>query len=59
VGLHVGLASVIGRTSGFGPLTLGDAVLGKGYVLGRPELDRPAPEAAAHRMHACAAGAAP
>jgi phage tail-like protein len=42
VGLHVGLASAIGRSSGFDPLTLGDSVLGKGYVLGRPELDRPA-----------------
>ncbi|QNM98650.1 phage tail protein [Chitinimonas koreensis] len=40
VGLHVGLASMIGKSSGFDPLVLGDAVLGKGYTLGRPELDR-------------------
>ena len=39
VGLHVGLASVIGRSSGFGQLTLGDSVLGRGYALGRPPLD--------------------
>lgn len=42
VGLHVGIAAAIGKSSGFELLTLGDAVLGKGYVLGRPELDRPA-----------------
>jgi phage tail-like protein len=42
VGLHVGLASAVGEGSGFGRLTLGDSVLGRGYVLGRPELDRPA-----------------
>lgn len=45
VGLHLGLASVIGKSSGFDPMILGDAVLGKGYTLGRPELDRRAPEA--------------
>lgn len=38
VGLHVGISSAIGRSSGFDPLILGDAVLGKGYVLGRPGL---------------------
>ena len=49
VGLHVGLASAVGRGSGFGRLTLGDSVLGRGYVLGRPELDRPAPPDSAWR----------
>jgi hypothetical protein len=43
VGLHVGISSAIGRSSGFAPLTVGDAVLGKGYVLGRPELRRTGP----------------
>ncbi|APV49326.1 hypothetical protein BWI17_06305 [Betaproteobacteria bacterium GR16-43] len=38
VGLHVGLASVIGRGSAFDRLVLGDAVLGKGYLVGRPAL---------------------
>lgn len=42
VGLHVGLASVIGAGSGFGQAIVGDAVLGKGYLLGRPALDGPA-----------------
>lgn len=41
VGLHIGIASAIGRGSGFDPLVLADAVLGKGYVLGRPALDPP------------------
>jgi phage tail-like protein len=59
VGLHVGLASVIGRSSGFSPLLLGDAVLGKGYLLGRPELDRPAGPTRAQDggMRPCAAPA--
>lgn len=39
VGLHLGVASAIGKSSGFDLLTLGDAVLGKGYLLGRPALD--------------------
>lgn len=42
VGLHVGLAAVVGRGAGFDASIVGDAVLGKGYLLGRPELDRPA-----------------
>ena len=39
LGLHVGIASAIGKSSGFDLLTVGDAVLGKGYLLGRPALD--------------------
>jgi len=39
VGLHVGVAAVIGSSGGFDPITLGDAVLGKGYALGRPPID--------------------
>lgn len=38
VGLHVGLASVIGNSSGFDQAIVGDTVLGKGYLLGRPAL---------------------
>ena len=57
VGLHVGLASTIGRNSGFSRLTLGDSVLGKGYVLGRPELDLPPPPAMAGQAHKCKEGA--
>ncbi|HEX9992361.1 MAG TPA: phage tail protein [Acidimicrobiales bacterium] len=34
VGLHVGLSSAIGPTSGFGRLVLGDAVLGRDALLG-------------------------
>jgi phage tail-like protein len=40
VGLHVGVAAVIGHNSGFDYATLGDSVLGKGYLLGRPSLER-------------------
>lgn len=40
VGLHAGLGAAIGRGSGFDPLVLSDAVLGKGYLLGRAELER-------------------
>lgn len=47
IGLHVGLASVIGRGAGFGRLTLGDSALGRGDLLGRPALDRPGPPAGA------------
>lgn len=36
VGLHAGLTSVIGNSSGFEQAIVGDAVLGKGYLLGRP-----------------------
>jgi phage tail-like protein len=43
VGLHVGLASAIGRGAGFGRLTLGESALGRGDLLGRPALDKPAP----------------
>jgi phage tail-like protein len=42
VGLHVGLASVIGASSGFDQAIVGDAVLGKGYLLGRPALQKAA-----------------
>ncbi|MGG5820904.1 phage tail protein [Falsiroseomonas sp. HW251] len=44
VGLHVGLASAIGRGAAFGRLTLGESALGRGDLLGRPALDRPAPD---------------
>ncbi|SFV16947.1 phage tail protein I [Pseudoduganella namucuonensis] len=40
VGLHIGLASVVGDSSGFEQAVVGDSVLGKGYLLGRPGLDR-------------------
>jgi phage tail-like protein len=36
-GLHVGLTSLIGRSSGFHALTVGASVLGRGAVLGRPQ----------------------
>jgi phage tail-like protein len=36
-GLHVALTSVIGRTGGFAPLQLGEAVLGREAIVGRPE----------------------
>ena len=39
LGLHIGLSSVVGHSSGFEPLTLGNAALGRGYLLGRPPLD--------------------
>lgn len=42
VGLHIGISSAIGKSSGFELLTVGDSVLGKGYLLGRPELTRTA-----------------
>ncbi|MGE3308999.1 MAG: phage tail protein [Limisphaerales bacterium] len=35
-GLHVGLTSLIGRTSGFQSLQLDNAVLGRGAIVGRP-----------------------
>jgi phage tail-like protein len=53
VGLHVGLASVIGPNSGFSLLTLGDAVLGKGYLLGRAELERSAARGSAGAIGDC------
>jgi phage tail-like protein len=37
-GLLVGLASMIGRSGGFTPLRLGDGALGRGAVLGRPQV---------------------
>ena len=40
LGAHVGISSVIGKSAGFEPGVLGDAVLGTGTLLGRPELDR-------------------
>jgi phage tail-like protein len=44
LGLHVGLASAVGRSSGFGRAVVGEGILGRGDVLGRPELGRrPAP----------------
>ncbi len=39
VGAHLGISSVIGRSAGFETGVVGDAVLGAGYLLGRPELD--------------------
>lgn len=43
MGLHVGIAAVVGDSSGFEQTVVGDSLLGRGYLLGRPELDRPAP----------------
>ncbi|WP_300450146.1 phage tail protein I [Accumulibacter sp.] len=40
LGAHLGISSVIGQSAGFQPGLMGDAVLGAGYLLGRPELDR-------------------
>ncbi|WP_313952978.1 phage tail protein [Accumulibacter sp.] len=42
LGAHVGISSVIGRSAGFEQGIMGDAVLGAGYLLGRPELDQEA-----------------
>jgi phage tail-like protein len=36
-GLHVALTSIIGRSGGFTQLQLGNALLGRGTILGRPE----------------------
>jgi phage tail-like protein len=36
-GLHIGLSSILGRTGDFDPVVVGDAVLGRGSVLGRAE----------------------
>lgn len=38
LGSQVGFGTAIGPSGGLDTITLGDAVLGKGYVLGRPEL---------------------
>lgn len=43
VGAHVGISSVIGKSSGFETALLGDAALGAGYLLGRPALDGETP----------------
>ena len=42
LGAHLGISSVIGKSAGFAAGVLGDAVLGAGTLLGRPELDREA-----------------
>ena len=42
LGAHVGISSVIGKSAGFEQGLVGDAVLGAGYLLGRPELDQEA-----------------
>ena len=39
VGAHVGISSVIGKSAGFETALVGEAVLGAGYLLGRPALD--------------------
>jgi len=36
-GLHVALTSIIGRSGGFAQLQLGESMLGRGAILGRPE----------------------
>jgi hypothetical protein len=36
VGLHLGISSLVGRTSGFGTLRAGNSVLGQRDVIGRP-----------------------
>jgi phage tail-like protein len=38
LGAHVGLTALIGRSGRFEPALLGDAALGAGVVLGRPEI---------------------
>ncbi|WP_300336138.1 phage tail protein [Accumulibacter sp.] len=42
LGAHLGISSVIGKSAGFEQGLMGDAVLGAGYLLGRPEIDREA-----------------
>ncbi|MFT3858291.1 MAG: phage tail protein I [Aquabacterium sp.] len=39
VGTHVGISAVVGQGAGFEPAIVGEAALGVGYLLGRPELD--------------------
>jgi phage tail-like protein len=39
IGAHVGVSTVIGESAGFSQAILGDAALGAGFLLGRPELD--------------------
>lgn len=36
-GLHVGLSAIVGRSSGFFPYQLGDSLLGRDAVVGRPD----------------------
>ncbi len=36
-GLHIGLTSILGPSGGFRPVQLGNATLGRGSILGRPE----------------------
>ena len=44
VGAHVGLSSVVGKSGAFEQALVGDAVLGAGYLLGRPALDPEGPQ---------------
>uniref|UniRef100_UPI003F492008 phage tail protein I n=1 Tax=Cupriavidus yeoncheonensis TaxID=1462994 RepID=UPI003F492008 len=39
VGAHVGISSVVGKSSGFDPAIMGEAALGAGFLLGRPALE--------------------
>ena len=36
IGVHVGLSTVVGRTSGFLPLQVDGSVVGRGTIVGRP-----------------------
>ncbi len=38
VGLHVGMTSLVGHSSGFAPMTVGQTTLGRDGVLGRPRV---------------------
>ncbi|MEK8086431.1 phage tail protein [Aquabacterium sp. A3] len=42
LGSHLGVATVVGASGGFQPAITGEAALGQGFILGRPELDAPA-----------------
>jgi hypothetical protein len=37
-GLIAGMTSVIGPTAGFSTIQLGDSILGRGAIVGRPEI---------------------
>jgi hypothetical protein len=37
-GLHIGLSSVVGRSSGWWPLQVGGTALGRDAIVGRPEI---------------------
>ena len=39
LGTHLGISSVLGKSSGFETAILGDAALGAGFLLGRPALE--------------------